>query len=113
MIAWDKHEETQEQVIHLLVRGGRGFSNTLKIGGTAIAAIVDGPYGGSKFAALERYDKVLFMANGIGIASHLLSIRCLLTAHNDQTARVRRLSVVWFLETQGMFHRSRRNTWAD
>jgi hypothetical protein len=84
------------------VRVQEGFSSLLKISGTGVPAIIDGPYGGGQYVALNQYDKVRSIANGIGIASHLLSIRYLMTAHDDQTARVRRLSVVWFLETKGM-----------
>ena len=41
------------------------------------------------------------MASGIGIAAHLLAIRHLLQAHEDKTARVRRISLLWFLEQPG------------
>lgn len=46
--------------------------------------------------AARVYDKVLFIANGISIATHLLSIWRLLVAHDEQTARIRRLSLIWF-----------------
>ena len=48
--------------------------------------------------AARVYDKVLFIANGIDIATHLLSIRHLLIAHDEQTVRIRRLSLGYVLE---------------
>jgi predicted ferric reductase len=102
MIAWVLDNETSlEQTIVLLVRTEQGFSSRLRLCSEATRVILDGPYGGAQYHRLSQYDKVLFMANGIGITSHLLSIRYLLMAHDDRTARVRRLSLVWFLETKG------------
>ena len=63
------------------------------------SAIVDGPYG--QMQSLDKFDKVLFVASGVRIAAHLLSAKHLLEAHEDRSARVRRLSLVWFLETSG------------
>ena len=60
---------------------------------------VDGPYGSVE--SLEQFDKVFFVASGIGLAAHLLAIRHLIQTHNDKTSRVRRLSLLWFLETEG------------
>ena len=60
---------------------------------------MDGPYGHG--AELDCFDKILFVASGIGVAAHLLAIRHLLQAHQDQTARVRRVSLLWFLEKTG------------
>ena len=60
---------------------------------------VDGLYGGVE--SLEHFDKVFFVASGIGLAIHLLAIRYLIHAYNEKTLRVRRLSLLWFLETEG------------
>ncbi|OCL03054.1 hypothetical protein AOQ84DRAFT_303531, partial [Glonium stellatum] len=86
--------------IVLLIQQCKGFSNTLTTAQGRSSAIVDGPYGGTQ--TLDRFDKVLFIASGIGITAHLLSIKYLLQAHDDQSARVRRLTLVWFLETTGI-----------
>ena len=65
---------------------------------TDMSALVDGLYGGLEANLFTAYDKVLLMLNGIGIAAYLHTARYLLFAHNKQTARVRRLTVVWVLE---------------
>ena len=62
---------------------------------------MDGLYGSVE--SLEHFDKVFFVASGIGLAAHLLAIRYLIYAHNEKTSRVRRLSLLWFLETKGQF----------
>jgi predicted ferric reductase len=95
-------ETTGLHTVVLLIRSERGFSRRLNDLSVAKSkAMIDGPYGGHNVQILESYDKILFMASGIGIAPHLLSMRHLLLAHDEQTARVRRLSLVWFLDTKG------------
>ncbi|KAF2650671.1 hypothetical protein K491DRAFT_720533 [Lophiostoma macrostomum CBS 122681] len=99
MIAWSQ-ENKESTTIVLLVQCRRGFTRKLRLADGANYAVVDGPYGSHRLRSLSCYDKVLFMADGIGIAAHLLPIRHLLLAHDEQTARVRRLSLVWLLETK-------------
>lgn len=100
-IAWSfKVPDDTSTSIVLLIQQCKGFSNTLTISQSKSSAIVDGPYGGTQ--TLDGFDKVLFIASGVGITAHLLSIRYLLQAHDDQSARVRRVTLVWFLETAGM-----------
>jgi len=80
----------------------KGFSNDiLSHGRRPLPAIVDGPYGGH--TDLNNFDKVLLMARGIDLVAQLLSARHLVQAHLDQTARVRRLSLIWILESKGTF----------
>jgi predicted ferric reductase len=96
IIAWAEGAD-----ITLLIQRQSGFSNDMFTSPAVSTSrvVVDGPYGHAQ--PLLRYDKVLFVANGIGIAAHLLPIRSLLEAHENQTARVRRITLVWFLETAG------------
>ena len=87
--------------ITLLIQRNDGFSDSLFTSPNPRSSlVVDGPYGHNQ--PLDGYDKVLFVASGIGIAAHLLPIKHLLEAHENQSARVRRLTIVWFLETLGM-----------
>lgn len=109
MIAWSysdnddgKDVSKGSTTIVLLVRCCRGFTKKLRLADRTSYAIVDGPYGSNMLRNLSDYDTVLFMADGIGIATHLLPIRHLLLAHDEQTARVRRISLVWLLETKGI-----------
>jgi hypothetical protein len=41
------------------------------------------------------------MASGIGIVAYLPAIKGLLEAHENQSARVRRITLPWLLETLG------------
>jgi predicted ferric reductase len=96
-IAW-----TDGSDITLLVQRHTGFSNDLFTTPKDLSScVVDGPYGYPQL--LTGYDKVLFAASGIGVAAHLLNIRALLRAHEDQSARVRRVTLLWFLESPGTF----------
>ncbi|KAK5003884.1 hypothetical protein LTR28_009624 [Elasticomyces elasticus] len=98
MIAWvDGRVSGTERSMTLLIQCRQGFSDALRLGGDSVSTVVDGPWGGSK--VLKQYDKVLLIASGIGIAAHLIPVRYLLQAHEDQSARVRRITMIWFLET--------------
>lgn len=44
-----------------------------------------------------------FIASGLGITAHFLAINHLLRAHENKTARIRRLTLLWFLETRDQF----------
>ena len=101
MVAWPIYDDKgQLKTAILLVQTHRGFTRRLQMSNTS-SALIDGPYGGSEIESLARYDKVLLMSCGIGLASHLGTARHLLLAHNTQTARIRRLTLVWLLESQG------------
>jgi predicted ferric reductase len=102
MVAWPiKDEKEQLSSIVLLIQARRGFTRNLQLADYKVSALIDGPYGDSGTQALGNYDKILLMSSGIGLAAHLSTARHLLLAHNQQTARVRRLTLVWLLETQG------------
>lgn len=100
MVAWEE-KEGSNQILTLLVAPRAGFSRKVKFCEAGSRIRVDGPYGGVE--PLEHFDKVFFVASGIGLAAHLLAIRHLIHAHNEKTSRVRRLSLLWFLETEGQF----------
>lgn len=101
MVAWPIYDDKgQLKTAILLVQTHRGFTRRLQMSSTS-SALIDGPYGGSEIESLARYDKVLLMSCGIGLASHLGTAHHLLLAHNTQTARIRRLTLVWLLESQG------------
>lgn len=98
MIAWE-HGDSSSQILTLLIAHRTGFSNVIRLCKSGTRARLDGPYGGTE--RLDKFDKVFFIASGIGVATHLLTIRHLVQTHNDKTSRVRRLSLLWFLETDG------------
>lgn len=82
----------------VIIEGADGFSQRLiESRRDNVRIILDGPYG--QQTSLYAFDKVLFLACGIGVTAHLLQIRQLLEAHNQSTARVRRITLIWFLYT--------------
>jgi len=89
-----ENETSINKTIVLLVRTKQGFNNRLRLYSGVTPVILNGPYKGAQHHRLSQYNKVLFIANGIRITSHLLSIQYLLIAHNNRTARVQRLSLV-------------------
>ena len=75
IIAWVLDNKISlEQTIVFLVQTEQGFSSRLRLCSEATPVILNGLYGGAQHHCLGQYNKVLFIANGIGIASHLLSI---------------------------------------
>jgi predicted ferric reductase len=97
VIAWLEGSD-----ISLIVQRRSGFSDDIfRATHRHTSIIVDGPYGQPQ--QFMYYDKVLFIASGIGIAAHLLAIRDLLEAHENRSARVRRITLLWFLETAGQY----------
>ena len=63
--------------------------------------LVDGPYG--QVQSFEGYEKVLFVASGIGVAAHFLSIKALIEAEIAKATCVRRISLAWLVETPGKY----------
>jgi predicted ferric reductase len=104
MISWTLEDvQTQVKTVILLIQVGRGFTHRLQFANPLGSVIIDGPYGGHEVDTMIRYDKVLLLSSGIGIAAHLEYARYLILAHNTKKARVRRLTVVWKLDTLSRF----------
>jgi predicted ferric reductase len=99
MIAWSEQDRYQaSRLISLLVERQRGFSARLRHG-QMLNITLDGPYG--RGAPLEQYDKVIFIASGVGLAAHMLHIRELLQAHQMKTAQARRICLIWVIDNKG------------
>ena len=95
LIAW-----AEANTIVLLVDCYNGFSSRLPADGRFPTSVwIDGPYGNC--SDLDDYDKTLFVASGVGVAAHLLTIRQLLKRHQEKKARVRRVTLSWFIEKEG------------
>lgn len=119
LIAWSEHgskgvyeSNAHNNSLHksltltLLIESRYGFSDKLRHiqEGLEFRVVLDGPYGFSP--PLKSFDKVLFLATGIGIAAHLLAIRGLIRDHNNQSARVRRISLLWLIDKPSKYHPS-------
>lgn len=72
LVAWE-HKDDSSQILTLLVAHRAGFGKMIQLCKSDARIRVDGPYGGTK--SLKQFDKVLFVASGIGVAAHLLAIR--------------------------------------
>ncbi|KAF1363095.1 hypothetical protein EJ07DRAFT_152612 [Lizonia empirigonia] len=104
MIAWTiEDEETQLRTVVLLVQVCKGFTQRLQFANPLGSTIIDGPYGGHEVDTLVKYDKILLLSSGIGIAAQLESARYLILAHDKKTARIRRLTILWRLDTTDDF----------
>ncbi|OAL42592.1 hypothetical protein IQ07DRAFT_525845 [Pyrenochaeta sp. DS3sAY3a] len=60
-------------------------------------ALFTGPYGTS--ASVNRYETVVMVASGFGIAGQLPYLKKLIYGYNTCTTRTRRVHLVWQLET--------------
>lgn len=98
LIVWSEEDSSGRSTsISLLIECRSGFSRQLLHKEHPRSALLDGPYGAT--VDLDNFDKVVLIASGIGIAAHVLMLRHLINAHNIKTARVRRLSLYWILNT--------------
>ena len=97
-IAWSDGDGVSSQDLGLIVETRNGFSRGIRYA-SGQHAILDGPYGISH--SLGGFSKVVFLTSGVGIAGVLLYIRSLLRAHNANVAMVRRLSLVWLVDSSG------------
>ena len=92
-------DDVSQQLV-LLVETKRGFSKEIRFGAqVSQRAILDGPYG--VVQNLAAFDKVLLFASGVGVSAHIMHIKHLLDVHNQNIAKVRRISLVWMVEAKG------------
>jgi predicted ferric reductase len=105
--------ETGEQtILELLIKPQKGLTSMLQrladdgagdgseIVRTSLGlSLFTGPHGVS--AHLDRYERVLMFASGLGIAVQLPYLRQLIRGFNDFTASTRRIHLVWQLENIG------------
>lgn len=101
-ILWSAAEEDgKNSTISLLIeagskrrgRGTRTVENVAKHCSQKHFAWVDGPYGSAK--RLDRYDTVLMVATGLGIAAQIPYIREILDVYGHEPDRHRSVFVAW------------------
>ncbi|KAK8219459.1 ferric reductase like transmembrane component [Phyllosticta paracitricarpa] len=95
--------DRRQKTVSLLVRRRTGFTNTLwqkaeasPSGKFVTSAIAEGPYG---FQDLDSYGTVMLFAAGIGITHQVPHVRHLVDAYSKKTAAVRRLTLVWIIQS--------------
>jgi len=97
VVAWREGSECT-----FLIQRESGLSSDIfNMARPGLRALIDGPYGQAQ--SFEGYEKVLFVASGIGVAAHFLSIRALIEAELTKTTCVRRISLAWLVETSGRY----------
>ena len=91
-------------VVSAIIRRRDGFTQQLFKKATASPsgrfvanAFVEGPYGGQH--SLHSYGTVVLFAGGVGITYQIPYIRDLLISHVSGTVAVRRISLIWVIQT--------------
>ncbi|KAB2575363.1 putative ferric reductase transmembrane component [Lasiodiplodia theobromae] len=113
-LAWSEGESTwddekggsfsraRKTTMSLLVRRRTGFTDALykkvqqSSGKLLTSALVEGPYGHQD---LTSYGTVMLFAAGIGITHQVPHVRSLIDAHNNHTAAIRRITLVWIIQS--------------
>ncbi|KAH7113188.1 putative cell surface metalloreductase [Dendryphion nanum] len=83
--------EGKQDSLDLLIEPRGGFTLQPRL------ALFTGPYGTS--ASVDRYETVVMVASGFGIAGQLPYLKKLIYGYNTCTTRTRRVHLVWQLET--------------
>ncbi|KAF7588663.1 hypothetical protein BBP40_005414 [Aspergillus hancockii] len=92
----------KQDILELFVETRHGLTEKLRaraaLEGTAsFTAFVSGPYGRSE--PVGEYESVLAVASGFGIAGVVPYIKQLLYSYNTTTVRLRRVHLVWQVQT--------------
>lgn len=101
--SWSRGKQTK---LDLYVKAQHGLSATLldraraaPSGSVSFSAFVTGPHGITE--PVDRYESVLLVASGAGIAAVIPYLKKLIYGHNTSTCRTRRVHLVWQLRTLG------------
>lgn len=96
--------ENKQRTLELLIEPRKGLTRELfhhsKLDGAKITsrlALFSGPHGVP--APVERYESVLMIAAGHGIAAQLPYVRRLINGYNTGEVRTCRMHLVWQLES--------------
>jgi hypothetical protein len=103
VISWSP--EAQE-TLELFIQPCHGFSANLlrharavRPGSASFVGLITGPYGTSK--EVDRYESILVIASGFGIAAAIPYLKKLIYSYNTTTSRTKRVHFVWQLQTLG------------
>ena len=92
-----------QQHVDLFIEPRRGFTKHLfdlsHYGSTTSVAMFSGPHG--KPLPIHRYENILMLATGFGIAAHLPYLKKLIYDHKSEATSVRRIHLVWQIERRG------------
>jgi hypothetical protein len=103
VISWSP--EAQE-TLELFIQPRHGFSANLlrhacavRPGSASFIGLITGPHGISK--DVDRYESILVIASGFGIAAAIPYLKKLIYSYNTITSRTRRVHFVWQMQTLG------------
>ncbi|KUL81535.1 hypothetical protein ZTR_10661 [Talaromyces verruculosus] len=93
-----------QEALDILIQPRRGFSRELlnharaaPQGSASLRALIIGPHGMSE--NVDRYESVVLVASGFGIAAVIPYLKKLVYSYNTSTSRTRRVHLVWEIET--------------
>lgn len=94
----------QKTTVSFIIRGRTGFTGNLynKAAGCVdgrmlTKCLVEGPYGGVH--NMHSYGTVMLFAGGVGITQAVPHVRDLVAAYNNGTAAVRKVVLVWVIQS--------------
>lgn len=98
-----------QETLDILIQPRRGFSRELlkharsaSQGSASLRAFIIGPHGRSE--NVDRYESVVFVASGFGIAAAIPYLKKLVYSYNTSASRTRRVHLVWEVKTLGEYY---------
>lgn len=90
--------------VDLLVEPQRGLTREMlyhakKGNATNLLVMFSGPHGIS--VDMDKYESILMVASGFGIATHLPYLKTLIHGYNARLVRTRRIHLVWQIRNKG------------
>lgn len=86
--------------LDLFIERGRGFTKDLfdlsEYGPTTSIVLFSGPHG--KKLPIQRYENIIMMASGFGIAAHLPYLKNLIHNHHSHKLPIRRVHLIWQMD---------------
>lgn len=105
VVSWTRGEQ---KVLELAVKPCRGLTKSLAHraqmmgpSGFQCVALFSGPHGITE--SVDRYESVLCVASGLGIAAVTPYVKHLIHGYNTVTSHVRRVHLVWQIKSLSMF----------
>ena len=93
----------QQDALELFIEPRRGLTRHLfhqsQHGGSNLLSMFSGPHGES--VAMDKYETILMVASGFGIAAHLPHLKKLIHGYNSRDICARRIHLVWQIREIG------------
>ena len=100
VISWSKNPQ---KCLDLFIEPRHGFTKDLfalsEYGPTTSIAMFSGPHG--RQLSIHKYENIVMLATGFGIAAHLPYLKKLIQGHHSQATPIRRIHLAWQIEQRG------------